>query len=150
MEFLNRNQSIVWIDMITYAAHGRWRLWGPCQKLTTFSQSSSMATMRISSLSSMMMLCPLANHTLLALFGAEVNSFLSCPQNDEWQYHWFRILNTNKIGKVYLLIKIYSKKLFHLRNILGRYISNSRAGSTNITFCVPSFPSKVISMYIHV
>ena len=26
---------------------------------------------------------PLANHTLLALFGAEVNSFLSCPQNDE-------------------------------------------------------------------
>ena len=50
LEFLNRNQSIVWIDMITYAAHGRWRLWGPCQKLTTFSQSSSMATMRISSL----------------------------------------------------------------------------------------------------
>ena len=53
-----------------------------------------------SHLSSMMMLCPLANHTLLALFGAEVNSFLSCPQNDEWQYHWFRLLKTNKVKHI--------------------------------------------------
>ena len=119
LEFLKRNPSIVWIDMITYAAHGRWRLWGPCQKLTTFSQSSSMATMRISSLSSMMMLCPLANHTLLALFGAEVNSFLSCPQNDEWQYHWFRLLKTNKVKHMYWFFFIkkhlkFWKKLFHI------------------------------------
>ena len=49
------------------------------------------------SLSSMMMLCPLANHTLLALFGAEVNSFLSCPQNDEWPYHWYRLLKPKKV-----------------------------------------------------
>ena len=67
--------------------------------------------------------CPLANHTLLALFGAEVNSFLSCPQNDEWQYHWFRLLKTNYIGKAYIYwLKFFQQKLFHLRNILGRNI----------------------------